>query len=246
MEETNAQEVREAEVVETSTAPAPTDNKKLKVAALIIAIGVVVSGGLYFMLDMRANTVAVVNGFKITQEAFQSNVDMIMQNATLSGADVTDPVVVKQINDQALDILINNALLIEGAKAAGISADEAEVATEYETLVTGVGGAEELAKRMEEVGLTEEKLRSNIKDRLVADAFIEAQTDIENLTVTDEEVTAFLETISTEGSELPPLEEIKPQIEAQILSQKQQALVTEFLKKLRDEATVDIRIEEVE
>ncbi len=247
MEETQAQVVREAEVVETASATTPVQNTKLKIAAAIIVLGIVVSGGVYYMLNVRADTVAIVNGFKITRDEFDKNVSMIMQSATLSGADVADPIVVKQINDQALDILINNALLIEGARGAGISADGAEVQTQYDAIVASVGGAEELAKRMAEVGLTEEQLRSNIEDRILADAFIEAQTDIKNLSVSDEEVQSYYDTVAsqiTEGTETPSLDEIKPQIEAQILSQKQQELVTAFLKKLRDEATVDIKLEE--
>jgi hypothetical protein len=44
------------------------------------------------------------------------------------------------------------------------------------------------------------------------------------------------------GAELPPLDEIRPQIEAQILNQKQQQVVATIVAQLREEGDIDIRI----
>ncbi len=243
MEDTNTQQVTDAEVIEPAVEREAQPVNRMKIAIIILALGVVTSGALYYVLHERNNTVAVVNGYKISKTEYANSVAMITQNATMQGVDVTDPAIQSEINNQAVSILVNNALLIGGAKAAGIALDEAKVQSEYDALVSELGGEETLKTRMAEVGLTEEKLRSNISERIIADAFIEAETDIESIAVTDAEVEEFLASIQTEGAELPPLEEIRPQIESQILGQKRQAVVDEFLAKLRETAEIDIKIE---
>jgi peptidyl-prolyl cis-trans isomerase SurA len=229
-------------VSDTGTAT-ETNSKKLMVAAIVFAILLIGSaGGYYYYTKVRVDTVAIVNGYKIPRKDFNDSVAMIQKTATAQGASLADASIDAEIRKQAIDTLVNNALLISAAKKAGINIDDAKVQTEYDGLVTTLGGAENLKARMTEVGLTEEKLRSNIRERLIADAYIEAQTDIESLTVTDEEITKFLDGIKTEGTKLPPLEEIKPQIQAQILSEKQQTIVTDLLTKLRGDAKIEINI----
>ena len=95
---------------------------------------------------------------------------------------------------------------------------------------------------MAEVGLTEEKLRSNIAERILSDLYIESVTTIEDVKVSDEEVKEFLKSINTGDAKLPPLDEIRPQIEEQILGQKRQQIVTDLLAKLRSEGKVEIKI----
>lgn len=259
MDENKNQEVLDAEVVETSVETPPEEgtpkkslSKNTKIAIGIIVLGALLGGGVYLVGKERANTVAIVNGFKITRDAYDESVKMITQNATVQGVDVSDPSIQSEIHTQAIDILVNNALLIEGAKAAGVTVNEEVVATEYETLVTQLGGEEELAKRMSEVGLTKEKLESNIRDRKLADGYIEAETDIENVTVTEEEVRTLYDTLIPPGSEnakddveneVPAFEDLRPQLEQQILYEKRQAIVNEFLTSLRDKAKIDIKIE---
>ncbi len=245
MEETNIHEVTDAEVVETTPMAEPKPkNNKLKIALAILLVGVLVSGGIYYVLQDKANTVAVVNGMKITQKELTESIDLITQNASMQGIDVSTPEIQAEINKQAMDVLVNNALIIGGAEVAGISADKEKIQTEYDKLVTELGGEEELKARMAEVSLTEEKLRSNIEERIIADAFIESQTDIETLAATEEEVTSFYDMLKAQSTTTPALEEIRPQIEEQIVGQKRQEVVNALITKLHDEATIEIKGEE--
>lgn len=257
MEETNIHEVTDAEIVEATPATEPgPKNNKLKIALAILLVGVLVSGGVYFVLQDKANTVAVVNGMKITQKELADSINLITQNATMQGIDVTTPEIQAEINKQAMSVLVNNALIISGAGAAGITAEEEKIQSEYDKLVTELGGEDELKARMAEVDLTEEKLRSNIRERIVADAFIESQTDIEALAVTEEEVNSLFDSfypdgidaqkdeVGKDGAPLPSEEVIKAQIEQQILGQKRQEVVNALITKLHDEATIEIKGEE--
>jgi FKBP-type peptidyl-prolyl cis-trans isomerase (trigger factor) len=222
-----------------------TASRKNLFVIIAIAVAILIAGGYYFYTAKMADggPVAVVNGFKIAREEFNNSVEMIKQTASLQGANVEDPQVQTVINEQALDILVNNALLIEGAKNSGITVDDARIEEEYEKLLADIGGEEELTARMAEVGLTQEKLRNNIKERILVDSFLEAETDVENVTATEEEVLALYESFTANAEEgVPSIDELRPQVEEQIKAQKQQAIVNDFLMNLRENADIEIKI----
>ncbi len=236
------------DTTETTSAPevpetAPAQKKSSMMKPLIaLIVGIMVAGGGYFAYDyLNTPVVAVVNGTKITEAELKENVDMMTKSAEMQGANVSDETVAAEIRSQALTNLINNEILMGAAQRAGMSTNEAAVKTAYDSLVSEVGGEEELKTRMETVGLSSETLMGNISDRLMVDEYIEAETDIENITITDEEIETYLASVNTEGVTLPPLEEIRPQIEATLIMEKQQAMVDALIEKLRGEATIEIK-----
>jgi hypothetical protein len=212
--------------------------------AAVVAVLILLGAGYYVYTKnyQDGGTVATVNGKVIYKKEFDDSVALMEQSATAQGIDLSQETIRKEIRDQALTVLINNALLITAAEDAGFKASNEDIEAKYAELVTEVGGEEELTQRMTEIGLTPEKLRSNIKERILADQYIESETDISSLTVSDEEVNQFMASLNTGETELPPIEEIRPQIEAQILSQKQQQIVADLIAKLRTEATIETRI----
>jgi len=233
--------------VEAETPAVPFYKNKQMIAAIVIAVVLIVGAGGYYTYTKYFNdpTVAVVNGKKIHQTELTESLGLLEQSAAAQGIDTTTETAMKDLKDQAMTVLINNALLITAAEKASIKATDDDVQAKYDDLVKQLGSTEELTKRMEEIGLTEAKLRSNIKERILADAYIEANTPVNDLKVTDEEVNAFYTSISagaTDTSKLPALTDIRPQIEAEILNQKKQQLITDLLKKLHDEATIDLKV----
>lgn len=233
----------EASPVILLEAPTPWYKNTTVLVAMVVALALL-GGASYYAYSMYSTggTVAVVNGTKITQKEFNENVVLIEQNATLQGADITDEATKKEIQSQALEVLINNALLLGAANGAGFNVTDEDIQKKYDELATQLGGAEALAAKMLEVGLTEEKLRSNIAERILTDLYIESVTPIEELAVSDVEVAEFYKTINTGDTKLPPLAEIEAQIKEQILGQKRQQIVTDLLAKLRAEGSVEIKI----
>lgn len=245
MEDTIANQNAAAETAatpETPVTPEPTTPKRSlkKIIGAVILIAIIGVLGYVGYTRMRVESVAVVNGTKITKVELDKNIAMMTKSAALQGIDVTDINVINEIKSQALTNLVNNELLKGAAQKAGLSTNEAAVKSAYDSLVSEVGGEDALKTRMESVGLTPDTLMGNINDRLVVDQYIESQTNIKDLTVTDDEIKAYLASVQTDGVELPPLEEIRPQIEATLLAQKQQKIVDELIEKLREEGQVTI------
>ena len=222
----------------------PFYKNKQMLIALFVAIILLMGAGYYVYTTQSVSNpvVAIVNGKKIYQKELDENILLIEQNAIQQGADITQEAVKAEIRTQAIDVLVNNALLITAAKKDGLTVEKEEIQAKYDELVTQIGSEEELKTKMTEVGLTEEKLLKNIEDRIIADKYIEANTAIKSLTVSDEEIAEFMKQISTGDAKIPPLEEIRPQIEDQILSQKQQQVVIDLIEKLKSEGQIEIKV----
>ena len=227
-----------------STVSEPFYKKNPLFIAIAVAVVLVLGAGYYVYADRYAGggTVATVNGMKIYAKDLDESVLLFEQSATAQGADVTDATLKAQLRAQALDVLINNALIITASKEEGFTASKEARDAKYAELVTELGGEAQLTARMAEMGLSKEKLEDNITERIIADQYIESQTEIEDVAVSEEEIATFLKTLTETNKDLPPLEEIRPQIEAQILGQKQQQIVVDLIEKLRSEAKIDMNI----
>lgn len=222
---------------------APLYRRPITIAILIAAILLTIAGyHLYATQYKDGGVVATVNGDPIYGNAYEENLRLMTESAAAQGVDLSDTEIATQMRMQALDNLIDNALLIEAAHDAGIVVEDAAVETVYSQLVTEMGGEETLTARMAEIGLSESTLRTNIRERILIDTYVESISEIESVTVTDEEITAFMETHVSPDTELPPLEEIRPIIESQILSLKRQEIMEGIIRSLRSEAQIEVRI----
>ena len=224
--------------------------------------------GLIFMLSivyagyaLYEGPIARVNGVDISREDYEKNVKILEESAVAQGADITDEDLQKNIRQQSLDILVNTALLKGAAEKAGIVVPPADVERIFSSFTEQLKTSPELQENMSKLGITEEKMRSNILDRLMIDAFIEAQTDIKNITVSDEEITALFDSISqnnlpasdpntvpgglpaTESApKIELTEDIKVRLDQEIRLQKQQVMINSLLEKVRAESEVKINL----
>lgn len=236
--------IRDAEVVSSPT-PKVVEKKKSYRPLIAFVLGVLVSVVGFRMYELFTTPVAaIVNGNRISMEMLESDIAMMEKGAALSGVDVTDPLVKEEIRTQALNNLITNELLIGAARGKGATTNDADIQTAFEELMADVGGEEALKERMETVGLTRETLMKNISDRLIVDAYLEGETDIETVAITDEEIQAYVAQMESAGLTLPAsLEEVRPQIEATLLAEKQQEIVYAHIEKLRSEADIEIKVD---
>jgi HPt (histidine-containing phosphotransfer) domain-containing protein len=92
------------------------------------------------------------------------------------------------------------------------------------------------------MGMTEADLRADIREQLVVDQLIQQETDFLAVTVNEADVAAYYEAISANNPELPPLENIAAELEANLRQQKQQQVVSDYIQTLRAEAEIEVLI----
>ena len=183
--------------------------------------------------------VAVVNGAELLRSQFNDTRNQIAQAAQQQGLTPETEGAVEQINNQAIETLVNTELILQAASAAEVTVEDGAVDTRMAEIIQSVGGEEQLAQSLERLGLTEESLRADLEQEVLIEAYLDTQ--LEEFIASEEEINALYDQAAA-GQELPPLEEIRGQVEQQVVATKRQEAVTQLVETLRSEAEIDVRI----
>jgi peptidyl-prolyl cis-trans isomerase SurA len=235
---------------------APFKGMKYIIAVIVV---IIIALGLVFLMEkedrlatgiftgvienMEANLPsAKVNGVVISKSDFDSGVNQLIEVAKVQGADMTNPQIMEQFNTQAIETLINGELLRQAAEAKEVSASTEEVDSRLDEITEGVGGAEALQARLVEFGITEENLRRDVENEILIQGLFEIVIEKDESEVTEEEVLALYEQAGGEEGGLPPLEDVRGQIEEQIILGREQQQIGVYIDALRGDADVEILI----
>lgn len=232
-------------------APAKASNRNLIIG--IVTMLVAIAAGYFFLFSEKSFTslvpfneslaVAVVNGEKIERFELDKSTDDLMNSLAQQGMDVNAEGFRAQVEQEALTRLINTKLLLQKAQNENYTAKDEEVNAQLATIEASFGGRPGLDARLGELGITYEMLVEDVKEQVIVTSYLEATTPILAITATEEEVNAYYETLKQQyGESLPPLTEIRPQVEQEFKAQKQQQIVGEVIATLRSEANVEIKI----
>ena len=246
----------------TETTLAPTTKNFLLqygVAALVVLI---IGAGLAYALEQqgRINTgvfdsiksvinpaplAAKVNGTGITLADYEKNLTQLNNAAVQQGADIKNESIAKEIKTQAIDVLVNTELLRQEARKNGAEVTEKQIDDRYQEIVTSIGGEEQLATKMTELGITADSLRKDIEGEILIQGHLATAVDTGSIKVTEEDIKAAYAQIGSTaatGVTVPPLAEIKTQLEAQLKTNKEQELVNAYITTLREAATIEVLI----
>ncbi len=112
------------------------------------------------------NAVATVNGKGITRERLQTRVDATIEESGLNYGGITRPQQFKQMQRQALDLLIAQELLWQTAEREGFVAETAEIDAAFEEVRREFPSDQALANHLRKNLLTEAEFRDDLKRRI--------------------------------------------------------------------------------
>ena len=183
--------------------------------------------------------VATVNGEKITRSELDTAEKAI---ETQAGVQATSTDAKAQLQSAALDSLVAQKLVSQAAAKAGVTASSTEVDAQLAAAKAQFKDTTAYQQALASRGMTEAQLRAQISDSLVANAFLEQQLKLSSVTATDAEIQAAYDQASTTQSSLPPLSQVKSQVQQYVIQQKQQQLISAYVQQLRAQADVKILI----
>lgn len=187
--------------------------------------------------------VAVVNGQEVSVAEFQQSYDQAAAIAAQQGFDpATNEEVRAEIENQAITVVVNTALLTQAALAAGIEATDEAVQAEVMQLETQFGGAEQLATALAGAGLDDAAMRADLREQILVEEFITSSPEWEAIAVTDEEVQALYDEVAAVNDQVPPFADVEPQVRAQLLSQKQEEATNTLIERMRADAEIEVMI----
>jgi CRISPR/Cas system CMR-associated protein Cmr5 small subunit len=228
--------------------------------AIAIGIVLVMGAGLWYALEQQGRVdtevfstlesyvmpepaAVIVNGEKVTMALYEKNRTQLTAAATQQGLDPATPEVAEQITKQSMDLLINTELLRQAAVKAGVEVTAEDVETRYQELITSVGGEEALLARLTELGLTPEGLRGDIAGELLIQKHLAVAVDQSAIVISDAEIEAFYNSVASSATEpIPPLEEVREEVRAQMTYSKGQELITAYIETLRTSATIEEKL----
>jgi parvulin-like peptidyl-prolyl isomerase len=194
----------------------------------------------YLASEENGAVVAVVGGEEITGQDLNTSIQQFSQAAVAQGVDISTPEVAADIRSQALEVLVNTTLLSQAAQEQGIEVTDEAVAERLDTIQAEIGGEEALQTRIDELGLTRSDLEEDIREEIAIQTLLDSLFVEEEITVTDEEIQEVYNAAGGAEADLPPLETVREQIEAQVRSTKEQAVIDAYLNTLK--ANVEIEL----
>ncbi|SDN77346.1 SurA N-terminal domain-containing protein [Alkalicoccus daliensis] len=203
-------------------------------------------------LEDVPDVVAEVNEAEITKDEFETAYQGMFMQASQETQMTGEEVNQDELKEETAENLVRNELLVQEAENRDISVSEEEVEQTLEELAVqnGLESSEDLLAALEQQGTEEEEVMVEIEEQAKLDELIANEAgDIE---VTDEEVEEMYEQMTAQqeqmagnegnGTELPALEEVRPEIENEIESQKQNEYAHDLVEDLREDADVTIHL----
>lgn len=186
------------------------------------------------------DTVATVNGEEITKEEFEpiftTNYEQYAAQAAASG-DQSNEELQTDLKERTAESLIDQELLAQEAEAGDYEVNEEDIDEQISSLKEQFESDEEYQQALEEQGYTEEELREEARTSLQINALLDEQ--VEEVEVSDEEVEDMYNQMTQGQEDAGSLEDLRPQIEEQVKSQKQQQQQQEYIDQLREDADIE-------
>ncbi len=200
-------------------------------------------------LEGIPEVVAVVNGTEIDRDLFTTTYEgQFAQASTAAQLDgqILDQ---EQLKTSVADNLVSAELLRQEAEKRGIeSSPEAEAAAIDELLESSqLETEEDLRAAFAEQGLEDGEFDTQLADQVKLDALLAEEAG--DTKPSDQEVKDTYEAAKTRQEEagdtttpIPPLDEVRPEIEAQLSGQKLSEAAQKLIAELREDADVTVNL----
>lgn len=192
--------------------------------------------------EENEDVVAIVNGEEVMKEELDQSVEQMKQSYIQSGMapEQLSEEMVNELQQNALDLIINSKILIQAADKEGYEPSEEEVNEQLKQMTEQFQSEEELNKALEMNNLTMDQLKQELAKSIKMDKYL--QNNIGEVNVSEAEMKDAYNQYSQQQENFPAYEEVKEQIKQEILDRKQQEEVQKLVQQLRDDSEVEILI----
>lgn len=192
--------------------------------------------------------VAVVNGQKISKKTFADAFRQQLQSAAAQGAQSGAPVDQDQLKKQTVESLVSTELLAQAAAKRNLGASGKEV----DARLTELAGQNQmkpaqLLQALQAQGLGEAAVRDQIGTQVAVEKLVKAEGG--DTKPTEQEVKKYYAQVKAQqagaegqAQQVPPLKQVRPQIEQQLASQKQAEVAQQLVQRYRRAGKVTINL----
>lgn len=196
--------------------------------------------------ENKEDLVATVNGEGISKQKYEKELEAMKATYEQQGmpTDQMDSKQKEELEKSVLDQMINAELLLQTAKKDGISIEQKEVDAELEKIKTNFEDEKQFEEALKKNELTEKELKSQLKKQMTVSKYLDSK--IGKLEATDKEIQTmydrYKQQAETQEQKPEELEKIKPQLEQQILAQKEDEKINKLVEELRKKNEDKVKI----
>ncbi|WP_226647276.1 SurA N-terminal domain-containing protein [Mesobacillus subterraneus] len=194
----------------------------------------------------KEDVVATVDGQGISKQQYEKELEATKATYEQQGmpVDQMDDKQKEELEKSVLDQMINAELLLQTAEKDGISIEDKEIDAELEKIKGNFEDEKKFEEALKKNEMTEKELKSQLKKQMTVNKYLDSK--IGKVEVTDEEIQArydqYKELAKAQEQEPEELEKIKPQLEQQVVSEKENAKISKLVENLRKENEDKIKI----
>lgn len=194
----------------------------------------------------KEDMVATVDGEGISKKQYEKELEATKATYEQQGmpVDQMDDKQKEEIEKSVLDQMINAELLLQTAEKDGISAEDKEVDAELEKIKGNFEDDKQFEDALKKNEMTEKELKSQLKKQMTVNKYLDSK--IGKVEASDKEIQDMYEQYKqlaqAQKQEPEELEKIKPQLEQQVLSQKESEKISKLVDDLRKKNEDKIKI----
>lgn len=196
--------------------------------------------------------VAEVNGEEISDKEFTEVYDAqvsALEAQAAAGGEAPDA---EALRDEVVQSLVTEELLAQEVAERDIEVTDKQVQQTLSDLATenGLESADAFISALEEQGLDREQINEEARQRTQFDTLIAEEAG--ELEATDKEVRELYSQLKEqqkaaaqagqEGQEIPPLKDVRTELEDQVTSQQESQAATDLIDGLREQAEITINL----
>ncbi len=144
--------------------------------------------------DAKDKDVALVNGVAITSEELEREVANIKHKMSRRMPGVSMP---EDLEDKALENIINRRLLLEESRKSGITVEDSEIEAIWQQMVARYPSEEAVKEILKKENFTEEIIRGDIRNGLTIQKYVESEF-IAKADVSEEEIKDYYDKNSSQ------------------------------------------------
>jgi hypothetical protein len=196
--------------------------------------------------ENKEDMVATVDGKGISKQDFEKELDVMKANYEQQGmpVDQMDEKQKEELEKSVLDQMINAELLLQTAEKDGISIEDKEVDAELEKIKGNFEDEKQFEDTLKQNEMTEKELKGQLKKQMTVNKYLDSK--VGKVEATDEEIQAmydqYKQMAQAQEQEPEELEKIKPQLEQQVLSGKEDEKISKLVEELRKKNEDKIKI----
>jgi hypothetical protein len=192
----------------------------------------------------ESKIVAVVNDEELAGADYNAALMSIQGQMQQAGQDPTSKEAAGQVKAQALDMIVNQTLILQKAKEADLSASEKEIDEKYAALEEQFGGEKGLKEAIKAQSMDIKALKKQIGESILFEKYIDKVVPAGE--ITEKEIQEYYDQVVAQskesGQKVPPLEESSVEIKGILEEQQQQELLIAHIEELKPDAKIELKI----